>query len=105
MLARAGDRLRALPGERASRGRESKRCRAHSGDREHAETNSRSHRAVLSPACHLTLRGRRSDGESLSAPRRVIAKLAAAHNIARMDFDLSDEQRLLRDTVREFARA
>jgi short/branched chain acyl-CoA dehydrogenase len=31
--------------------------------------------------------------------------LAAAHNIARMDFDLSDEQRLLRDTVREFARA
>src|SRR5256885_3887502 len=29
----------------------------------------------------------------------------SAHNIGRVNFDLTDEQRLLRDTVREFARA
>src|SRR4051794_2312390 len=29
----------------------------------------------------------------------------SAHNIGRVNFDLSDEQRLLRDTVREFARS
>jgi alkylation response protein AidB-like acyl-CoA dehydrogenase len=35
------------------------------------------------------------------APRYPVVR----HNIGRMDFDLTDEQRLLRDTVRDFARA